>query len=737
MRKIRFKAQGGALFATLGLATVLGACSGSLSEESSGGPTDTRVGAQAQKPPKGSGSVPGTIAVLSSRADLISGGDALVEIRLDPSVSPDAVRVELNGSDITAAFARREDGRYLGLVQGMALGGNELVARWPGGGQRMTLTNHPIGGPIFSGPQIQPWTCLGTVDDAQCNRAPTIAYRYKSTAGSGFRAYDPANPPADVASTTTDEGKTVPFIVRVETGNLNRDEYRFAVLWDPAKASRPWTPPEGFNRKLVIYHGASCNTDYQTGSAPDVLDEQVLGKGYATMSHALNNSGHNCNLVVQAEAMLMTKERVVETLGDLRYTIGSGCSGGALAQQWVANAYPGLYQGITTGCSFADSWTSRVQYSDYMLMRAYFEDPTRWGLGVLWDPLAIEAALGHPNPANPITFTTVIPDNSDPTRPCNGVPPEQLYHPQNNPGGVRCSASDYWINIIGRRPAELWTDVERQLGYGFAGVPFDNTGVQYGLRGLIDGRLTPQQFIDLNVKLGGYDIDRNPIAARSQGDVFAIERIGRSGGANMANNLHETAIIDLRGPDPGAFHDVYRTYVVRARLEREHGHADNQVLWRGTVPLYGDTTFADESIYAMSRWLDAVVADTSDKPLARKIVENRPADVADRCTDGAGVDMPASYCDAIVTSYTSPRIEAGMPFTDDVLKCQLKPLLRSDYYPVFFTDAQWSRLQQIFPLGVCDYSKPGVGKQLTVPWLNYRAGPGGEPLGTPPQSRPL
>ena len=70
--------------------------------------------------------------------------------------------------------------------------------------------------------------------------------------------------------------------------------------------------------------------------------------------------------------------------------------------------------------------------------------------------------------------------------------------------------------------------------------------------------------------------------------------------------MSELAIIDLRGPDPGAFHDVYRTYVMRARLEREQGHALNQVLWRGPVALFGDTTFENDAIVAVSDWLDRV-----------------------------------------------------------------------------------------------------------------------------------
>jgi len=36
------------------------------------------------------------------------------------------------------------------------------------------------------------------------------------------------------------------------------------------------------------------------------------------------------------------------------------------------------------------------------------------------------------------------------------------------------------------------------------------------------------------------------------------------------------------------------------------------------------------------------------------------------------------------------RVVAGGPNTNDVLKCQLKPLNRSDYQATF-TDAQWAR----------------------------------------------
>jgi hypothetical protein len=62
---------------------------------------------------------------------------------------------------------------------------------------------------------------------------------------------------------------------------------------------------------------------------------------------------------------------------------------------------------------------------------------------------------------------------------------------------------------------------------------------------------------------------------------------------------------------------------------------------------------------------------------------------------------------------------------------------RSDYFPVVFTDEQWTALTAVFPDGVCDYAKPGVGFQPTVPWLHYGGGAGGQPLGPPPRSAPI
>ena len=688
------------------------------------------------------------IKTLSNRADLISGGVALVRITVPRRADVSRARLFAGKRNATRRLERVAPRRLEGIVKGLRVGRTRLVARIRGGGAaRLVVTNHPIGGPVLAGPQVEPWTCQETAKDEQCNEPPTYRFFYlpegasqegaplpgtqSNGQGGPFRPYDPENPPADdqIADTTTTEGVTVPFIVRLETGYLDRDQYAIATLFDPAKPWTPTAPQKQFNRRLVVTHGFSCDTEYNVGDAPDVLVPRVLGGGFIVMSHALDHAGHNCNLLTQAESLIMTKERVIDRYGRVRWTIGSGCSGGSLVQQQVANAYPGVYQGLTPQCSFPDAWSTAMQYEEYYFGLKYLQEPSRWDPGVIYDPLAISAIFDHPNIANPLTFTTAIPNSGEPSRSCPGVPDDQVYDENTNPGGVRCTLQDYMVNAFGRDEN------------GFARRGFDNVGIQYGLKGLRQGLVSPAQFVDFNTHVGGADLDLNITAERTAADPIALRRLYRTGAINSANNLDKVAIIDLRGPDPGAFHDVFRTYALRARLERNFGTAANQVLWRGQVPLIGDPSFSQDAVFAVDGWLARVHADKRKIPLARKIIQNKPDTVADRCTDGRGRELPSESCDQTVASYGTPRQAADGPLTEDVMKCQLKPMRRDDY-TVSFSDEQWSRLQEAFPEGVCDYSKPGVAQRGAVAWLTYqdrkgRVIYGGRPLGPAPRSKPI
>jgi hypothetical protein len=207
------------------------------------------------------------VRVLSNRADLITGGDALVEVLLPPHADADDIRVTIDRRDVTSEFAVRADGRFLGLITGLRNGENHLTASSGERQATIPITNHPIGGPVLSGPQVTPWVCetekagLGPAQDAQCDAPAKVDYLYKSTSAQGgtLLPYDASNPPTDVATTTTDQGKTVPYIVRRETGTANRGMYQISVLADPRAEPKPWSGPRGWNRKLYyIFQGGAA-----------------------------------------------------------------------------------------------------------------------------------------------------------------------------------------------------------------------------------------------------------------------------------------------------------------------------------------------------------------------------------------------------------------------------------------------------------------------------------------------
>jgi hypothetical protein len=121
---------------------------------------------------------------------------------------------------------------------------------------------------------------------------------------------------------------------------------------------------------------------------------------------------------------------------------------------------------------------------------------------------------------------------------------------------------------------------------------------------------------------------------------------------------------------------------------------------------------------------------------AARVVRDRPAAATDSCWVEGRQITDQSTCRALFPYYGDARIAAGGPQTDDVVKCELEPLDRADYGAVF-TDAQWERLKNTVPSGVCDYARPGVGQEPPLTWPSFASAPGGRGLGPPPKSQPL
>jgi hypothetical protein len=134
---------------------------------------------------------------------------------------------------------------------------------------------------------------------------------------------------------------------------------------------------------------------------------------------------------------------------------------------------------------------------------------------------------------------------------------------------------DSTVNIFGRRPQD-----------GYANRPFSNVGVQYALKALLARKITPAQFLDVNQKMGGRDINFVRTTARTTADPGAINAVYRSGAVNDASNLDLVAIIDQPAQNTD-IHEQYRALIVRERLDKAHGNHDNDVIHDARLGSHG------------------------------------------------------------------------------------------------------------------------------------------------------
>jgi Tannase-like family of unknown function (DUF6351) len=704
------------------------------------------------------------IEVLSGRPDSVAGGDALVRVSVKKSKAALAdVRITLNGADITSAFVADSAARTLtGLVSGMRIGDNDLEAgrvRKHRGRDHdddddhdrahLRLLNHPIQGPVFSGPHQQPYACAthqfnlgaglgtltpvanGAIADPNCHVPTRVDYIYRTTANTfvawpaGASAY-----PANLATSAT--GK--PYIVRMETGTVNRAIYQVTMLHDPLKDAAPnWQKQSAnWNKRLIYTFGGGCFGGWyrQGASTGGVLDDFMLSNGYALASSSLNVFGNNCNDLTAAESMMMVKERFIEKYGRPAHTQGWGCSGGSYAQHQITDNYPGLLDGIIPGCSFPEVGFATISFiTDAWLLDSYFNKAT-----LAWTPEQKVKVTGF---SRYETVTSVLPAarRIDPvTRPtgqlgtsCNAVPAGLRYDPSTNPTGVRCTVFDHTVNVYGRDPVT-----------GFARRPLDNEGIQYGLKMLNNGTITPEQFVDLNEKIGGFDNDANLVPRRTVADLHAARAAYRTGRlTNAGGGLARIPIIDYRGyidDLPVAdIHVRYHSFSMRERLEKANGHSKNHVMVvEDGYGLYSNASpLLQRMILTMDRWITAINADTGRGRKIDKVGRNRPADLKEGCNPRGVVTSPAVFiaeeqvredertttCNALYPTNSFPREVAGANIRADIIKCKRKELRASDY-AVTFTPAQWARLQAAFPSGVCDWNRRGYEQQgLEDTWL--------------------
>jgi hypothetical protein len=699
---------------SLALAAMLGACA-SLTAPA----IDSAVTAETKT--AGPGKI--EVKVLSSRYDLVSGGDALVEIKASEGARASDLRVTLNGRNLVTPLKFDQPTNTLrGVVSPLDNGGNWLQVTGLGGYTvSQPLVNHPITGPILSGQHLAPYECrtkesgLGEATDANCSAPTRYDWFYRSTQPTGGEGDGPgqfkplANPkgarPSDVAMTTTIDGRTVPYIVRVESGVINRSIYRIAVLDDPATDA--FSPNEGWNSRLGFTFGGGCGTQYNQGTnqATSILSDLYLSRGFIYVNSTELVNGQHCNQVLQGETLMMLKEHVIESYGVPKWTVGTGGSGGSIQQLVISQMYPGLLDGLQPSLSYPDS---SMNTADCGLLQNFWRTPE----GKKFSAEKQNAVAGYsPGTCGSWERSFVPVMTATNARGCALNDASLLYDPKKNPKGARCTVTDMRVNIYGRDPKT-----------GFARKPQDNVGVQYGLKALNDGVISVNEFLTLNEKVGGNDIDGGFVKTRSVGDPAALNAIYASGLFNTFKHLDLVPILHYRSyndtMEPGDIHDRHRDLTIRARLEKATGSSTNQAIWiADRAPGRGQpatVNLAPIALDTMTKWLDAMAADPAPLTPA-KVVKHKPADAVDAywTPDGKRVNETASWDPSTSWNKTypvhlEPRLVAGAPVANDVMKCQLKPVDFAEY-KVEFSSAQKSRMKKIFKDGVCDWSKPSVG----------------------------
>jgi hypothetical protein len=745
VHRIRGGARAGATLLVFVLVVAASACSGD--DDDGGGGAGGASG-------NGNGDEALTVDVLSSRPEYVTGGDALVAVTIaDDGIDPDDVSVTLGDTDVTDAFAPDPDDptRLVGLVEGLdGLDGGEgeVTATAGDDSASVTLVDHPAQGPLFSGPPLPLAACTtqlfgleASTPDDDCAAPPKLTWQYVDREGALHDLADPARPPDDADTVELESGETVPFVIRNEWGVLNRSVYRITLLdadpaADPAAGDAPDTT--AWNGRLVYRFGGGCGTTFTQGyfgtGEPSV---EVLRRGYAAASATFNTYQVMCNDMLSAETMAMVKEHFVETYGVPVHTIGEGGSGGAIQQMLIAQNYPGLLDAIVPSVPFPDALSIGGGVFDCALLTRYYAGSSGQGL----TPSQRAAINGHGVAGTCDLWNASFATNIDPKASCTfdvaavfgaaggfgadipTVPADQIYDGATNPDGFRCGVWESNEAITGTDPDT-----------GFANSGYDNEGIQYGLDALNDGVITPDQFVDLNARIGGFDIDGQPQADRS---VVSDELAGRAYTSGRVTGpyggLPDTPIIliNVYTDMQGDIHDRVRSFSIMDRLADADGNVPDTVsLWTvGADPEGGIAAtltgalgdFAAGPTFVMDEWLTAATdhqaADGGSWQDA--LSATKPEAAESRCTvDGeeiVGPDANAdSRCEEAYPVHEEPRMAAGMPRSGDVLKCSRIDVADAadggEVYDVSLSDAQLARLADIFPTGVCDYTQPAVGQ---------------------------
>jgi hypothetical protein len=586
-----------------------------------------------------------------------------------------------------------------------------------------------------------------------CLLPTTIHYWYQSTDGE-YRPFDAES--TDIAQVEI-KGRMVPFVVRVETGTINRHIYLIAVLSGGEDRDGP-PDLRHWNNRLIYYFRGGVGIGHRQGRTAigSILRRrgEEIARGYALAYSSANQTSNSYDIWLAEDTASRVKRQFTSAYGKPLYTIGIGGSGGAIQQYLLGQNRPGLLDAAIPLYSFPDMVTQSIHILDCELLAYYFDvtdaDNPRW------ESVAERSLINgsHFNQELAIRFAPVAwlsdlsrgewppmgQGSTECTRSWRGMTPLVL-----NPRFAHF-ATRFDADLASQVEWTYWSDLRRWFGTdadGLARRTWDNVGVQYGLSALRDGHLSPAEFIDLNRRIGGWkptremaatrmwvsdagpsslddyspwdhhninEADESGARQRTHGDPSAIAAAWLSG--QVFTGVIDIPVIDLRHYLEAELdmHHASATFSTRQRIIDAMGNADHQLVWMTRRP---HQPYA-EAFEALDRWL-ANIADNPDVSLA----DNRPDDVihqcwdeqgnsiasGDRVWDGAWNDRPEGECMNHYPIYGTSRTRTGDSLRGDRFRCTLIDLERSldrgDYQPIDMRPHLES-LANTFPDGVCD-----------------------------------
>ena len=246
---------------------------------------------------------------------------------------------------------------------------------------------------------------------------------------------------------------------------MNRGIYDIAVLFDPTEAMDGAGAAGAMERQ-----GASTASAHRPGSracssAPSQnwADDAALSRGFMVVDNSLTDSA------LQLEPRAGHRDGADDEgahrrpYGEIKYTLGNGCSGGSIQQNTVASIYPGLLDGIQPSCDYPDSITTGMEVIDCVLLVNSYVSPEWTALMVGLTQAQINAkktainghldhlgcqswnnAFGFNNkPGNYVPMlvinqtTGAMAPVGAPRNNCR-LPAALVYDPVTNPTGTRC-----------------------------------------------------------------------------------------------------------------------------------------------------------------------------------------------------------------------------------------------------------------------------------------------------------